>query len=70
MQQKSTDFLVDDLELPRTALEACKNLNMQLEINMYTARKTSENNLLSIDPLFDGLLKLRTKKIILKGRVI
>lgn len=69
-QQKSTAFLVDDLELPRAALEACKNLNMQLELNMYTARKTSENNLLSIDPLFDGLLKLRTKKIILKGRVI
>ena len=70
MQQKDTRFNVDNLELPRAAIEACQNLNLQVEVNIYTARKTSENNLFSIDPLFGGLLKLRTERKILKGREI
>jgi|GEM_PF-6229826 len=70
MQQKDTHFNVDNLELPRAAIEACKSLNIQVEVNVYTARKTSENNLFSIDPLFGGLLKLRTEQKILKGREI
>ncbi len=60
----------DNIKFPKKIYDELADKNIDLGINVYTGRKTSPDNLLDCQPLFDKISNVVNKKFTLKGKLI
>src|SRR5437868_890282 len=60
----------DDLKISRKIYDQLADKDAEVNINVYTGRKSSQNNLIDCEPLFGKLSKVVNKKSTLKGKLI
>lgn len=60
----------DSIRIPKIIYDQLSNKDIDLGVNVYSGRKSSQNNLLNCEPLFDKISNVVNKRFILKGKLI
>ncbi|HEV8506544.1 MAG TPA: hypothetical protein VGQ53_14130 [Chitinophagaceae bacterium] len=60
----------DSIRIPLRIFDQLRNKDIDLGVNVYSGRKSSQSNLLNCEPLFDKISNVANKRFILKGKLI
>ena len=60
----------DSIKFSKKIYDQLANKDIELGVNVYSGRKSSHDNLLNCEPLFDKISNVVNKKLTLKGKLI
>ena len=60
----------DSIKFSKKIYDQLANKDIELGVNVYSGRKSSQDNLLNCEPLFDKISNVANKKFTLKGKLI
>jgi len=60
----------DSIKIPKAIYDQLADKDFTVGVSAYSGRKSSENNLINCDPLFDNISRIVNKKFIVKGKLI
>ena len=60
----------DNITFSKKIYDQLADKDIDLGVNVYSGRKSSQDNLLDVEPLFDKVSKVVNKKFTLKGKLI
>ena len=60
----------DSIKFSKILYDQLANKDIELGVNVFSGRKSSRDNLLNCEPLFDKVSNIVNKKFILKGKLI